>query len=526
MQMEDDEIYCYSCIKQCHCLGLAIACEISEISYDEKYVFESYLFVKIAYGLIHVPLRLNDIVKLSIIYSNLKELWQVFQPGYYLYLLVIEMTFNNMTAINVCPFNIYLDTLKHLDLSNNLIAKIADGSFRTLRLLKYLDVTNNLLKSITGNTFQGLVFLHSIKISGNPLQRVDINAFLHIFPQLIITESNQICCVKSNPKAICTANIVPGSNCEWLLPFKIFTVFGVLFAILVSIVNMMSIFISLSYLTHSATKTRRIFNTLKLALSFSDLYIAMHILIISLMNVSQGTKFIQNSMFWKQSLQCYLLSGLSLYSVLFSILLTLYLGLSRFCILKFPLNNPLNYNRLKRLLIVSTLVIASTTIIILLVFNWDGNYKIFTSLCFIPGERKLSKPLKVIDFTISIMFALFLLSTDILYYLASHTSLKQLQEISDMLQKQVKSNKLLTTVVMTIIVINIYYFTLSCLVFTSLFLKVPPKNLQFYIFFFVLPVNPLLNSFVYHCSEIKKLLVKLYKRIFFHLNFINIKVDT
>ncbi|XP_026880831.2 adhesion G protein-coupled receptor A2 isoform X2 [Electrophorus electricus] len=70
-----------------------------------------------------------------------------------------------------------LHSLDKLDLRNNLISAVMPGAFQSLTVLRKLDLSNNRIGCLTPDIFQGLANLTKLNISGNIFSSLDPNIF-------------------------------------------------------------------------------------------------------------------------------------------------------------------------------------------------------------------------------------------------------------------------------------------------------------------------------------------------------------
>lgn len=83
---------------------------------------------------------------------------------------------NHLTQIPQRALSIF-DTLKKLEVQENLIESISEGDFEGLRNLDSLILAHNKLKEIPANVFSHLKQLNSLELEGNSITYVHKEAF-------------------------------------------------------------------------------------------------------------------------------------------------------------------------------------------------------------------------------------------------------------------------------------------------------------------------------------------------------------
>lgn len=86
---------------------------------------------------------------------------------------------SNITSVDVLYFN----ELKHLDLSRNIISRLADSAFDHCPRLEYVDLSDNRLSTLSDTLFVNTKFLETVKIQNN---------IFHLIPENLFKESNNL----------------------------------------------------------------------------------------------------------------------------------------------------------------------------------------------------------------------------------------------------------------------------------------------------------------------------------------------
>ncbi|KAM4725653.1 uncharacterized protein FYW61_013720 [Anableps anableps] len=90
--------------------------------------------------------------------------------------VVVKLNSNHLKRINKDDF-CDMSKLRILDLGDNQISDVDDGSFKDLVILKTLKITLNTLTTLTNNIFQGLSNLTMLDLSNNNIQFIHKSAF-------------------------------------------------------------------------------------------------------------------------------------------------------------------------------------------------------------------------------------------------------------------------------------------------------------------------------------------------------------
>ena len=507
----DDENICHFCVQSCTCVALAIICKHTSISGAEKINFVSYLSITILFSVVPTPLNFTQALRLILSHNQFREFWEIVQSGNYSTLILMAVTFNDIKEILPSPRNIQLDSLTHLNLSNNRISSLYNFAFASLHSLKHLDLSSNKIISLSSKTFKGLSLLKSLQISENLLSKVKVDTFSHLSIELLVTNRFEVCCVLRNSKGICTIKDFYHSGCDQLLPNQIFQILGILFGFSIIVVNILSVicYLGQMFTTDSAQEAKLIYHTLNVILNISDFCTAIYILVITFLDVVKRHKFVEISTDWQKSFFCQLLSIFSMTSQVFSSILVFYISLSRYLVVAYPFSYLLNYKRLKTLLFITLMVISVLASSVYVNHNVNCfDTKMTTPLCFFAVDMHASLTLTIITFFILFIWIIVITLSITFYILLYKTSCQLQNEFSHSLQKQPHSSSILVNMSITVLTNCFYYGTLCTLCILLYLLKPSQSHLQYYLIFTVIPFGPLLNPFVYHFSKLKSLFLR------------------
>ena len=503
----DDEQFCSSCVPTCYCLGMAISCDHTTIQVSDKYYLREYLYVAVSWSYLPPQNSFWKAMKIYISNSYVTEFWQVFYQGNYSSLYVIDMTYDHMKKIKQCPPNVYLNSLNHLNLSNNIISEVSNYAFISLVKLHFLDLSFNKLNFIANKVFAGLYALKAINLRKNYLFKIDYGMLNDMPLQIISTDHLPLCCKLQNLKILCTVKL----SLERCRKYSSFKMVGFLLG-LISIIGLLLFTLCLAKTTKEvAMLQKKFYLILTIALHVSGIFTCVYIFILVLYHTMNGIETIGEYILWKKNTLCILLLNYSYFSILFSSELTFLIGFLRFLIIVFSTKNFLNYKALNNIILFSLMTSIVLAGIICMLYFQEGQ-NVPSSLCFLTENSDSSTTLKIASVIISLVFLIVVLSTPVFYFLIMQTNKRLQDELETSLIRVSSFNKLLATIAVTIISNTSYYVSLFVLTINSAFFQISNTSyLQYYIVFVVLPVNPLLNPVMYNMTEIRNIFVKIMK---------------
>ena len=507
----DDEIFCNSCIEECLCFGLAISCKLAIIHNKFNTIFNAYTFIAISESQLLTPVNFTLVTKLILSKININKLWVVFPPGKFLHLQIFKAVLNrNLQHIDKFPSNIELTNMLTLNLSCNTIETISDFTFSTLVKLRYLDLSKNQITKLTAKTLYGLVSLNIFKIMGNTLSKIELLSLGTSKLELIVTDNIHVCCVNTNPKTTCTSKFYYNFPCKRLVPEIIFQAFGLVYGIVIISNNVVS-FISEHQETKSIKKTSTLYNLLVITLHVSDISFGLYLKFLVILDYIKDQAFIEDSIVWKQSIMCKILSVVTFSIILISSLLVSFIALFRYLVICHPFYKNFSKNKLMSVITGCIMLVFSLSFLVSTLHNFEGNFTSFTPLCFFLGIQGASSVLKITNITISTLFMFIVLFSYIMYYLVLKISgNSSLDMIKSPVAENLLSRKkdLMTSISLTCLSIGLYYLSLSALCLSSVFLMLPPEYLQYYVVFVVIPLNPMMNPVIYHITALKAFILK------------------
>ena len=239
---------------------------------------------------------------------------------------VSENVLTFMANIVLLPFK----SIRQLHIQKNAIYGIQDNSFYAMANLKYIDLSLNKISLFTSKTFNGLKSIIILNLSYNNIISIDQKTFNNMQNYVVVSDMGRICCL-SGIWANCKVQIDTLSNCDDLIPNVIFGALTWVIAILIIVMNLISLYV---HLQKSSPKA-----FIVIVLSIVDLFYGMYLIMIKSVDTYYKDLHIEFSYIWKNSFMCRLLAFISLYSWLCSPILLLVIMTARFSIIRWPMTS-------------------------------------------------------------------------------------------------------------------------------------------------------------------------------------------
>ena len=258
---------------------------------------------------------------------------------------------NNIKRIETYAFS-GMTFLPELDLSLQMLSDIESCSFQGLDALVRLNVSYNLLEIINQDTLCGIRNLQVLDLTGNNIINVDPSTYLTL-SHLYALESSipGMCCYVDIPKcspqfeddfASCT-NILALSALQYTVwPIAIFSIIENVFAL-----------VAFQSATTKHSKKKLIHNLNQKHLALSDVIMGFYFLILAIFNAVYEGHFIQVAHLWKDSLECKIISFMSLVSFEMTLYMVFIMSLGRFIALCMPMTTMFTKMTLARVMVVT-----------------------------------------------------------------------------------------------------------------------------------------------------------------------------
>ena len=247
----------------------------------------------------------------------------------------------NINLYLVLPFAfIGLTNLPMLNLSYLNLNTVGDDSFNGLRSLAVLDLSNNNISSITAAAFRGLSEVSKLSISSN-----DINVFADtMFFQLpslthLNSDDFKYCCLVRGQvnEANCEPKKDALSSCDDLIGRTVLKVFmwavggcaflGNMFVIILRIVK---------------KERNQIYSFFVMNLAVADFFMGFYMIVIASVDQYYSGRYIQNATIWRKSWLCSALGFANSLSSEMSVITLFVISAERFFKIVFPYKGSLN----------------------------------------------------------------------------------------------------------------------------------------------------------------------------------------
>ncbi len=531
----DDEQLCtlkeVICPTECYCLNLAILC----VNMRNLEVFiERSLNMFVAYSVVNGQVEhFNDFsldqvksgmsgdgVKIMNFSHNKISCVCDFKSTSLSNLIVLDLSFNNITTIGSFCFNGGLNNFHQLFLNNNSISIVESFAFIDLHSLSTLSLQNNSITTLKIHSFHTLPNLHTIyldnneisiiskhfmhittkldviSLRGNLLDQIDPEMFLDVVVNKIFTDLASVCCV-APPAASCSASVKWYQSCTALIPTTASKTIAYVVSVFVVILNFSSFVIlrrKVKKQTHQRTGTSRgPYNIMVNIVNLTDFCQGVYLATVSLADVHYWSSFVVYDVEWMNSYTCASASCLMfLISFLGPMMLTL-MSLGRVMVVKYPFESKFKSTKhvvryVVTLVLCGVLIPGSVSIILVSLFG------VASPLCLPFVNPTKSRLHTQVSSIVVLFWEVMCFLTILLLNVQLSLALKQSEE-------QAKRKRLTWKVVAqmtTFTFANFISWICSGAVFiVTLFLERYPPELVLWVTITCVPLTALLNPIVF-----------------------------
>ncbi len=503
----EDEIICTGkvCVEDCVCLNHGIHCE--NLVNQEKVIpiIFKYIFINISNSnTAHVSLQ---VIGDPLIYVSSKcglKYLLLCESTNILHLKLLDLSCNTVRTLTSETLQCLPDLVQMI-LKQNQIEILANSPFQHQGNLEMLDFDENQIYFLGKCAFCGLSKLKLLRIIKNPIKQAKLDIFKTSFVHLVLTHNFHICCMLSTPNTHCTAEPMWPFSCDALLSHLGLKISGWLIGSIIILSNLASILKTVSVF-HTECNLNEC-QKLVFSINTCDFLTGIHILGIIIKDLTTGNNYIGNDLAWRSSFFCHALAGLSLLSVLLSANCLFFISISRYWVLKNPLaklKGDTTYSFIRISFYPAIAIVSLVALLLFARYSLEGKHNLSSPLCVLLGNTQESTAEKVITLTTPIYFMIIFLLILTVYYRMLKKSADSTQILDD--KKKKERQKALTIHVVVAGVTNVLCWGLSSLFFfISVFVHSFPVILLYLMTLVVLPINCMLNPYIFHLSEIKKL---------------------
>ena len=495
----DDEYLCelkhHKCPKKCICLALAIEClKIYHYFNTEVLPYISVL-ITLSYSL-----RLESIVStfnkaeyVILKHNNIYKVCYIFTSKTILFL---DLSHNYVSSMKrYCFTDLYF--AKSMILHNNNITFVESHAFCDLIDLKHLDLSNNFLTKLHGTIIKGTTFLKLLILTNISTKYLDHNLLESINFGIIHTNDYRLCCIAAS-QSQCTATIPWYISCNNLLPNLMMRWSFIIMSILIIVINGASIAI------HLIVKSNTAYFAYVAVVNISDVFCGVYLGIIWMSDRALNGDFILNEVAWRSGPICFLAFGILLYFTLINQLVLILLALSRLMIVINPLHSIFKSIRYAFGHAIAIYIMSSLLIAVPLLSLMLKKEVVPTNLClpFIDPTRSI--------FTIKVLVWSVICSqcfTSIAITIFHFILFKRLNENQDKLGRTTKNNISLLIQLIVVTFSNVLcWFPTNTIYIITMVLPVFSIDLIIWMTVFVVPLNSIINPFVFISTNLRKIL--------------------
>ena len=417
-----------------------------------------------------------------------------------------EVTFTNVSEVDKGCFS-HTPIIQNLNLSHNVISVFKCGGFFHENNVISLDISFNQMESIAACMLSSLTSLKLLAVQGNKLRHVHVKAFLFNHKLLrIITNSFHVCCMATNVNKDVACNIKPKwpSSCSDLLTNVALKLFIWMFAFCIVVFNITSISISIGSIV---IKRKTSFRVLVLGISWIDIPYGIYLLILACADAWYMGRFVTHEEIWRESFVCHMMSALSLFSCLGSVVGLNLITLSRLMVILHPLTSTFKRAKFNSKLILAGLgtVILFTVASILTHFanfqytrNGD-TYKQPSVLCTVFGAQDKSASLIAVNIVLSVIqlssiFSIVLMNITLIREMNSPNVVKE--------TVRERRNRTVCKKIIVATFTNILTWLPSSVIYlVSAALEKYPTELLAWNLVAIIPINPAFNPLIFNLSR-------------------------
>ena len=499
----EDEMLCdvQNCLPQC--LNYGIHCYHAQL-HNEK-----------------MSVALNGFVYINISHSGIS----LEKINYLEHTLILTCNNNKISIISFCSFSKPPLKLRYMSLRSNLITRIAfvkifclkslnqlslKGNqittvkclaFRTLLSLIMLNLSHNHIRMLYTCAFCGLDNLTFLDLTGNMILQVDKNILNNLDVSLILTTAFHICCVAESLHTVCTAKPTWPSSCKTLLSSWGLKQIGWFVCISIIVFNIASIFkLILSQEKSNKISEYKLFVAL---INLCDFLTGFYLISIMIKDTISGNNYTETDLLWRSSILCHGIGVVFLLSVILSAFYLLSISISRYKAVKNPFKKSFSKFDIILFSIYIPLIFIVLISIITYVRHQIEELKYLSSpLCTILGNTNDSIVQKI--FTAITSTYLLIVFIVIVFIYSKLLFILQQTEMFLKDSKQRQSQSQFTNYIILVGATNaLCWIPSSVFCLVSVFIEKFPVSLLYWITLIALPLNSMINPFIFHLSDIK-----------------------
>ena len=304
--LADDEYLCqlslFRCPEKCTCLSLAIKCVNSSFPLDSLATYFPYVAISVLFS----PALDQEVARLIPIFREARSIIFIGNNihticsyiSIWKKLKVLDVSFNSIVNISTLCFH-DLPQLSFIKLSNNAINLIQKYAFAAVPKLVYLDLSYNSLDKLEFQIFHQSISLQTLHLNGTDVKTVNVKIFQDIRLKYVTTLNYHICCIIPTSSTCHYTKRPWHTSCSNLLPKKSMRFTLLVFSLLLTLLN------SLSIAFHLNLKQLTSFTSLTAAINANDIFCTVYTGIILFADFYFDGNFVAFENQWRRSPPCF-----------------------------------------------------------------------------------------------------------------------------------------------------------------------------------------------------------------------------
>ena len=499
----DDEYLCelkhHNCPVKCICLALAIEClSFDHYSFNTK--FYPYISVLMSFSNLFNPESImatfSKAKYVTLKHNNISKVCHIFTSEF---IVLLDLSHNHVHGIKRHCF-VALYFVKSIILPSNFITAVESHAFFNLNDLKILDLSNNFLTNLHSNIIMGTSFLNLFILKNASTKYLDQHLFQGINIDLIHTNDYRFCCLAA-VQSQCTAAMFWYISCDNLLPNSMMRLSFIAISILIIVINGSSVAF------HLMVRSKKAYIACVVLVNISDIFCGMYLGIIWISDAAFKGEFILNAVEWRSGPICILAFGILLYFTVVNQLVLTLLAFSRLMIVINPLHTTFKNIRHVFGHAIAIFILSFLLTLVALLSLRLKEETLPTNLClpFIDPTNSV--------FTIRILVWSVICSqciTSLIITVFHIVLFKRFNKTQGKLGKNTKKESSKISPLLQLIVVTfsnvLCWFPANTIYIITMVSPEYPIDLVIWMTVFVVPLNSIINPFVFISTNLRKIL--------------------
>ena len=417
----DDEYFCKvrlpPCPQNCTCIVYSITC--TNYVYHSGVTVLPYIIMSISSShvakLENLFQQCNQTVLFFLRLSKIKLLCGPIKSLNVTTIMHLDFAMNIIKKIERLCFS-YQQEILTLNLSLNRIEMISELAFFNLTHLQSLDLSSNKIQVLSQKCFTSLHSLKILKILNNCLVEVSIHAFEDSSIGSILTDDWKVCCISKSMHGLCQFNPQKAGVCMYLIGNSGAVAVTAIIALLGLVFNTISFVIT--RMKKSKNDAAKCYDLTVIGITIGDMFYCIALLIIFIANSVFQNRYIEKEIYWRGSVQCYIISTLYIASHLISFLTVNIMAVSRYSVVKYPFDSRFLERGFVIKLIVLSILMSVICSICMMMSHWltSATHLLPNQLCRLLDGTESSVTGKIAHYLILATQFLPIISTSAIYF--------------------------------------------------------------------------------------------------------------